>query len=269
VDFYNIVLIQPAGYPHSMALYEIGLLLFHSLQSLGIPSDFRLNHFGDSANIVLGYHLLNDPGVVLQHPCIIYQLEQLSDREGWFNENRFEILRQAREVWDYSPENVRFLRDKGIQNVKLLPIGFHEKLQTILKADPSIDILFYGSLNPRRNAVLAALMKHCRVEVLFNVYGKERDQYISRSKIILNIHFFAAQIMEQVRISYLLNNRCFVISEDAALNPYKGLVTAPLDELVDCCRRYLQAPAEREGRAEESFALFRRQPMVDFLKEVL
>lgn len=265
----NIVLIQPPGYSHSMALYEVGLLLYHSLQSLGMPADFQVNRFGDTMNIILGYHLLNDPGVMATNPCIIYQLEQLSDREGWFNDARLEILRKVRAVWDYSADNVRFLRERGIENVKLLPLGFHEKMQTIAETEPDIDVLFYGSLNPRRNAVLLELRKHCKMEFLFNVYSRERDLVIGRSKILLNLHFYEAQIMEQVRVTYWLNNRRFVVSEQSAFNPYEGMITVPYDGLVDCCLRYLAAPQERRRIAEETFARFREHRMVDYLRAVL
>lgn len=268
---YNILLLAPDGYPHAQGLLEMARLLEYSFASLGYPCTLRTNAFDPaSRNILLGYHIMNDPAWLAAHPCIVYQLEQLSDREGWFNPQRLAVLQAAAEVWDYSPQNAAFLGDKGIRNVKVLPIGFHEKLQSIAQTPADIDVLFYGSVNPRRQAILDSLRQHCKVEALFGVYGAERDGFIARSRIILNLHFYEAQIMEQVRISYLLNNRCFVIAEEAVDNPYQDcLITAPYDQLVETCLHWLKSPAECERIAQAGFAKFAAQPMADYLRGVI
>jgi hypothetical protein len=268
---WNVVIVQPPGYVHSLAFFDIGRLLHGSLRSLGVPCTFSVNQFNPCAvNVVLGSNLLRDVQVVSSYPCILYQLEQLSEREGWFDATLLENLRRARAVWDYSRENIDFLQARGVAQARLVPIGFHESLRCIRPAEPDIDVLFYGSSNERRRHVLAALAKECRVETLFGVYQDERDSRIGRAKIILNVHYYAAQVLEQVRISYLLNNRCFVVSEESRDNPYAGgIVTAPYDQLVDTCLRYLALPAERERIAAAGFTLFEKNKMVDILRGVL
>jgi hypothetical protein len=275
---YNIVLVRPPGaaghFFISMAFHDVGRLLSYTFESLDIPCTYQVNVFDPSAvNIILGYHLLEDPAVLRAQPCIIYQLESLPDQpQGWLqlDGRRLALLRAAREVWDYSPENIAFLRANGLVGVRLLPFGFHEKLQTVVKASPDIDVCFYGVVNARRKAVLDALATKSRTKAVFGVYGERRDQYVGRSKIILNLHQYPAQLMEQARVSYLLNNRCFVVSEDAALNPYAGaLVTAPYDELADCCLRYLNDPGGRERMAEAGFTFFAQRPMAAYLEAVL
>lgn len=268
---YHILLISPQGYPHAQGLLEMGKLLQYSFESLGISCTLGSNTYDPARrNIMLGYHMLDDPAWLAAHPCIVYQLEQLSDREGWFNRQRQAVLQAAAEVWDYCPQNEAFLHAKGIRNVKLLPIGFHEKMQTIPPAEADIDVLFYGSVNPRRRAVLDPLGKQCKLQTLFGVYGEERDRFIARSRIILNLHFYEAQIMEQVRVSYLLNNRCFVISEDSPDNPYPDcLITASHDRLVETCLHWLRVPDERAALAQAGFAEFARRPMADNLRAVL
>jgi hypothetical protein len=269
---FNIVLVQPPGYIHTLALWEIGKLLLHSFRSLGIDCRFQINAFEPEAvNVVLGYQVLSDLGLVRSCDCIIYQLEQLSDREGWFQPHHLDLFRRVGAVWDYSPENINFLQAKGIDNVRLLPIGFHEALRTIRKsACPDIDVLFYGSLNPRRQAVLDDLARTNTVQRLFGVYGEERDRFVARSKVVLNVHFYDAQIMEQPRISYLLNNRCFVVSEESKINPFgDGLVIAPYGQLAETCRAWLKNPGDRDQVAQAGFERFRGQPMMDSLREVL
>jgi hypothetical protein len=265
-----VVLVQPPNYPHSACFLEVARLLYESLRSLGLSVVQQTNKLEpDALNVVLGYHLLSGARWPAGR-CIFYQLEQLPGSEPGLLEHRLQMLRQAVAVWDYSPDNISLLREKGLSNVQLLPLGYHEALRTIPAADKDVDVLFYGSLNERRQAVLQQLAQHCTVKHLFGVYGAERDQWIARSRIVLNLHFYAAQILEQVRISYLLNNGCFVLSEDAPHNPYEGCTaTAPYGELVDRCLYYLKHPEERERIAREGQARFARRPMVEYLRPVL
>jgi hypothetical protein len=181
------------------------------------------------------------------------------------------VLRGSLEGWDYSTENIAFMAEKGITNVQLLPLGYHEALRTITPAaDKDVDVLFYGSLNDRRRAVLERLAPQCRVQHLFGVYGEERDRWIARSKIVLNMHYYPAQIFEQVRTSYLLNNGCFVIAEDAPHNPYADcLVAVPYEDLVDRCLYYLHNAEERERIAREGLERFSRRPMTQYLQPVV
>ena len=51
---YNIVLIDPPGYAHAMAFWEVAMLLEASLTELGIPVTLQNNRFeADATNIVL------------------------------------------------------------------------------------------------------------------------------------------------------------------------------------------------------------------------
>jgi hypothetical protein len=271
---YNVVLLHPEGCPHTLAVREPALLVYHSLVSLGLPARFAVNKLEPSAiNILLGYHFLYDPAPLRGHECIIYQLEQLSDdpAKGWFTPAALEVLRAVGTIWDYDERNVRFLRDKGLADVRYLPLGFHENLQTIQPAEePDIDVLFYGSTNERRCRILDALRPHCRLVELFGVYGAQRDQNIARAKIVLNLHLHGMQIMEQVRLAYLLNNGRFVLSEDSDVNPFAEMIAASsYEKLVETCLHFLQKPDERNAIAKKGEAHFRDRSMVEFVRSVL
>jgi hypothetical protein len=271
MDRYNVVLISPPGYEHAPALLDVGRLLVCSLRSLGLRCEMQVNTLDRWAvNVVLGYHLLDDPSMLAGHRVVIYQLEQLSDREGWFGPARLAVLEQAGEIWDYCRANIEFLQERGLGPIGHLPLGFHEALCTIPDAEPEIDVLFYGSINERRRAVLEELAPHCRLHALFGVYGQERDEHIARSRIVLNVHYYERQIMEQVRISYLLNNRRFVLSEASADNPYgDALATAPHADLVESCLRYLAHPEKRQHLATKGYECLGRRPMPECLHAVL
>lgn len=73
-----------------------------------------------------------------------------------------------------------------------------------------------------------------------------------------------------MRISYLLNNGCFVISEDSAHNPLEGMIVAsPYDELVETCLAKLADEPGRTRFADEAARQFRERPMADFLRAIL
>jgi glycosyltransferase involved in cell wall biosynthesis/thioredoxin-like negative regulator of GroEL len=269
-----VVLVQPPDYQHAAAFAEIAKLLFESLRSLGLPVTQTVNKLQAGAvNVVLGYHLLAGWDVQGPGPTIFYQLEQLPGADLATLARRVEVLRRGAAVWDYSPENLSVLSENGLKNVHLVPPGYHEALRTIpsvLEAEKDVGVLFYGSLNDRRRAVLERLSSECAVKHLFGVYGEERDRWIARSRVILNMHYYPAQISEQVRISYLLNNGCFVVSEESAHNPFEGcLVSAPYEKLTECCLHYVGRPDERERIAIEGLARFSQRPMVDYLRPVL
>jgi hypothetical protein len=143
-------------------------------------------------------------------------------------------------------------------------------MRTIPDLPKEIDVLFYGSLNPRRKVILDRIVAQCKLRHLFGVYGEQRDALIARSKIVLNLHCTPAQIFEQTRVSYLLNNAQFVLCETSPGNPYEGIITtAPYDDLPEACRQFLANDAQRVQLAAESFEKFRQLPMTECLKPLL
>ena len=256
-----------------MCFQEIALLLKSALNSIGIECDISANQLAaNRVNILLGYHLLRFDKQLLKCRYIPYQLEQLDAKEGWYSDNIRLLLEHAHKVWDYSEENIGFLRELGIE-AKHLPIGYHESLELIRHAAAKeVDILFYGSVGDRRKVILDKLESIANVKVLFGVYGKERDEAISRSRMVLNIHHYSTKIFEAPRISYLLNNKCFVVSEASPVNPYEtvNLCMVPYDRIVDTCEFYLHHDEEIERIRNDTYDRFKKNyPMVDFIRNVV
>jgi hypothetical protein len=272
----SVCLIQPPGYIHSLGLLEVCQLLCYSFESLGWSCTLTTNSVEQGRlNVVVGYHLLGprDADQLARAECVFYQLEQLSFREGWFSAEREGVLRAARAVWDYSAENIAFLRARGFDSLALLPLGHHAKLRRIEhrpEADKDVDVLFYGSLNERRAAVLDQLRARRRVQSLFGVYGGERDAWVARSRIVLNLHFYQAQILEQVRLSYLLSNACCVVSEESASNPMaEAVVSGAYGELAELCLDYLADAEARRTQGARALSWIEQRPMAEFLRAVL
>jgi len=272
---YRICLAWPENNPHAACFREIGLLLVSTLKSLGCTCDLALNQLDPNRiNIILGYHLFRFEESFKNSRYIPYQFEQLDSREFPFNSNMESILKHAVETWDYSTKNMAFLNRRGIHAKLLLP-GYHRNLELIKRSplpNREIDILFYGSIGERRKHILDELSRHCTVKVLFGVYGEKRDDWIGKSKIILNVHHYSQQLFEAVRVSYLLNNGCVVISEDSDDYCYDkvGLTRVPYESIVDTCLNFLKDAPGMESTAEQNYREFKTHyAMTDLVKPVL
>jgi len=256
-------------------------LLVDCLEQLGHKVQRSTNHFdAKRLNLVIGHTAFLNAATyeaIHRSNCryIVFQMEALEERIGVTAHFPLylEFLRLSPRVWDYSPKNVSFLAAHGCRNAQYIPLGYSSRLERITPAPvKDIDVCFYGACNPRRGLVLDALAARVRLKVIFGVYGGERDQTIARSKIVLNLHQFDTSQLEQVRISYLLNNRCFVISESSEGNPYQdGLVFSDYDKIADCCTSYLrpEMDSERARVAEAGYVKLREIPMISNIRSEL
>lgn len=272
---FAVSVVTPFGYAHAAAFDEVALTLHEGLRALGHDSvvSTRLDN-RRRRHLVLGANLLHRFPAPLPDDAVLYNLEQISPESSWFQSGLLDVLR-SRTCWDYSAANVTALATAGIQPAAVVPIGYAPALTRIAAAGEDIDVLFYGSLNERRAAVLNALVaRGVRVKHLFGVYGPERDAWIARSRIVLNMHYFDAKVFEAVRVSYLLANHRFVISErgsdateEQAFEP--GVVFCDYDQLADTCVAWLQSPTDRRRVADAGFALMRARPIEAFLQPAL
>ena len=275
---FNICLVRPDNYIHSYAFLELGELLFFSLKELGYETNFGFNHVDpDASNILIGCHLL-DPSFIPQIPSstIILNTEQIYSDTGAWNKAVFPWAKQF-QVWDYSPRNIEKFKELGIDGAKLLKIGYQKELARLKLSSQAkdIDVLFYGSVNERRKAILDALeAKGLKVKVLFGVYGKDRDEWVGRSKIVLNHHYYEAQIFEIIRVFYLLTNSVAVVGEVNETTSIDqmckdGIKPAKYEDLVSSCVELVQNDALREGLQQQAFRSIASYPQALFTQAVL
>jgi 2-polyprenyl-3-methyl-5-hydroxy-6-metoxy-1,4-benzoquinol methylase len=184
-------------------------------------------------------------------PYIVYQLEHLHDDLGLLKEwpEYFELLKNADFVWDFAPASTNYLLEKGLKNVFFLPPGFHKSIERFQpKKDQDIDVIFIGSPHPRRAKIIKELeAQEVKFKCFQSIFQGDRDEQIANSKIVLNIHAWDhIDSLETVRISYLLANKNFVLSEIGDHNPYgNGLIYAPYNEITNKCLDYLAKPKEQ------------------------
>ena len=81
-----------------------------------------------------------------------------------------------------------------------------------------IDLLFFGSLNERRQAFLERVRQSGRTVTVAPqpLYGAERDALVQQAKAVLNCHFYESSRFEQARAFHCLSLGTPVISERSA-----------------------------------------------------
>lgn len=263
----RLVLFRPPDYPHAHALDETVDFFLYSLRGLGCETDRTENELmAGGYNILFCAHLLGQgPAVGLPPNCIVYNTEQIESGSS-FDSPGYRRLLENYPVWDYSARNVgQLARMLGRGRVWHVPVGYVPELTRIERREPAdIDVLFYGSLNQRRQQVITALQAEgARVHCAFGVYGVERDRLIARSRLVLNLHYFPTNIFEMIRVSYLLANRTAVVSErspETEIVPElrDAVAFAPYERVVETCLSLLADDARRRALAERAFETFRQ-----------
>ena len=226
-------------------------------------------------HILLGSHLIEDWSNVPRN-SIIYNLEQLNSDSVYLSELYVQKLNEF-QVWDYSKKNIEWLhRSQSNLNPVYMPVGYVPTLSKVHKSElQDIDVLFYGWLNDRRKKIIDELINFgLRVEVLNKTFGSELDWYISRSKVVVNIHFYESKIFEIIRVSYLLSNCKAVVSEiddETEIDPMikNAIVGVSYENLSSTCLELVRDDSKRKEIERLGFELFSTLPEHEYLKNGL
>jgi hypothetical protein len=270
----TIWIVSPPNYPHSHAFNEVALALYSAFRGLGYETSI-VRDASDLAEltIVLGCNLLPHVRIPATNRLILFNLEQITLGSPWLTNEYLALLRKHA-VWDYSERNIAQLARLGIAAIRC-GIGYMPELTKIARVEETIDVLFIGSINERRANILNQIAKlGAHVETRFNVYGTVRDEFIARSKLVLNVHFYESRVLEIVRVSYLLANRKCVVSEagsDPSIEvPLKdGIALVPYEHLADTCILLLRDSDKRRSLAQSGFNCFSSLSQVEYLRQAL
>lgn len=274
---YNICLVH---FQHSMAWWELGELICYSLQDLGFQAKIQHRKMESNCrNILLGAFVL-EPEFIKKIPSnsIFLNTEQLylddQKKLGWPSD----IYEWAKnfETWDYSDKNIEKFSERGIHGVKKLELGYQKELNRIISSDPQdIDVLFYGTHGARREKIINDLRAEgLNVKAVFGMYGKERDDLVARSKVILNFHHYNSHIFEVVRVFYLLTNAKAVVGEVSESTSIDQIFldcikATPYEGLVSACKRLVNDESERNLLESKAFNLFSNIPQRNLTSQLI
>ncbi len=263
------------GQFHHHAFDDVAFALHAALVRLGRDAVLLRGTFERGRqHIVLGMNEMvhHPPGTVVPPPdSVLYNLEQVFPGSPYWTAASLDLYRRHR-VWDYSAQNLLQFAAWGIVGDHL-PIGFVPELRRIpMHNSKEVDVLCVGILNPARQKVIDDIRSYgISVETQSALYGAERDERYSRARIVLNLHYYEAAIFEQVRVSYLLANGVFVISEHSRdveeELPYADAVLfAPYDAIARVVRWCLAHPTFCEAKAERGLEVMTERCLNDLLQ---
>ncbi|SEE66394.1 hypothetical protein SAMN05444161_6599 [Rhizobiales bacterium GAS191] len=224
--------------------------------------------------IVLGANLFGPSELdSLPRGSIIFNVENSSS--AFLSAEYIRVLRKFA-VWDFDQNNALDLARMLVRPVYYFRMFYIKPLSRIADAaQQDIDVLFFGSFNLRRSAVLDGLRaRGLLVHAVFGVFGSELDDLIARSKVVINIHFYENGRLEMVRLFDLLANGRAVVSE---LNPGEALdddlagafVTAPYEQLVEVTEALARNPDRRSRVAMAGLQAFSCRRPNTILREAL
>jgi len=177
----------------------------------------RLRH--DAVNFVLGAHLGFDATLRQRYSCVFVNLEQLGDGGAAVSADYLALLKGSAVV-DYDSDNVPAYAADPL-DVPVVPMLFAPYLVPDLSLplpDRPIDLLFVGSMNPRRRSWIERIEAQGLQVTVFDspLYGQERDAFIAQAKAVINMHFYPSSRFEQARVSHCLSLGTPVIAERTA-----------------------------------------------------
>ncbi len=291
---YNVTLIDPPQYKYAYLITDVCRIIAYGLRSLGFTCNMSTNNLDAGAmNILLGVHLLSaaDSDAIVNSGVqyLVHQSELLHPGKGAYKVvsaflgEEFEprcrrLFEHAVEIWEPFGPNSELLAQLDIPRERIKPFrqGFQPELMDVQHrpwADKDIDVLFVGSVTPRRNRILSELSRYMRVHAALDAPAAFRNDLMARARINLNLRANDnSKLLEAGRVTYLFNNRCVVVSETAESHPHLQAfsVNAPYDQLVGTCRALLaEGQPKMEAIAEAALQGYKRMPMTDVLKELL
>lgn len=130
--------------------------------------------------------------------------------------------------------------------------SFHRPIQNI---DKDIDVLFCGTLTPRRKRMLELLCERCNVSITSG-FGESLVLLLNRAKIVLNIHG-DDYLDTETRVFEALGCGAFLLTERlSAENPFSSLELVQFDDLEEAVQKieyYLRNEDERAQIARAGY----------------
>ncbi|MCV2360810.1 hypothetical protein LNV08_17695 [Paucibacter sp. TC2R-5] len=240
--------------------------------ALGHSVDRRVNHFDPEAlNIVFGFQIPMQLGLIDTFPAntIFFNMERYAGK-SLFGTGAHHVANKF-QIWDYSQANVDtwnllspkfpayYAKTAYAPNLEKIPRGLEQ----------DIDVLYYGNITPDRFdslhniAGLRPDLTGMSVMTLCNVWGKQRDEFIARSKVVVN--FSRGNIFEIVRVSYLMANRKAVVcdfSDDLEIEADLrggGLNFVKTADIQAACLALVEDGTKRETYALQGYELIKRR----------
>jgi hypothetical protein len=280
MQFHVAHIVAPDPKLHGLFGYqEIVDTLVWGLSQLGHDVTTAQNEIDpDAVNIVLGFQMMDGAMIdTLPDNTIIYNLEQLANIPTDTMKSCFPAAARRLVIWDYDEKNLDAWREVGSAHEPvLLPVGWAPPLVKIPKRDQDIDVLFYGIPGKTRLGVYWALAQAgLRSVYICGFYGPQRDEFIARSKIVLNINKYEiSRVFEIVRVSYLLANGKAVVSDiypESRIDPdlHEAVAFCSKEQMLETCQKLIADEPARLALEQRGQAWMQKRDIRPLLQKVL
>lgn len=262
----------------SQALQDALLLIGIDSQALRVDKNYACDT--DDLYIMVDIH--HTPSFPKNY--ILIQNEQPGSH--WINDKLLDLMSRALGVWEFNPKQNLKWKQLGYNSFHVpmrTPVGPFLELGCEDVKQKDIDILFYGGVHKRRTQMERNLREHFPKKKIvfryFDLFGEEREDFISRAKIVLNIRYWPKGSLQTHRIEYLLARGKCIVSEtsgdDTLDSEYVGGIRfCDYDDFVPVLRNLLNNPCEidriaRRGRRVGQKHQFNMIPIKKALKGCL
>jgi hypothetical protein len=266
----DVVELNPYA-PRPFVFTDLAVCLRDSIQAAGWESIHRFNEVEPgTVSVVLGC-LPPFSEIARQldpRTTLIANFEQLGSTSALAGAE-YQRWLAGRVVVDYHSRNIEHLkRENGsTQRAFELPIipGPSIIFPPKEPIERTVDVLFFGSLNERRTALVRRLEDAgMRVEVVAGAYGIELAPAVQRARLVLHMHYYDTGLFPVARVLQPVANGVPVVCETSVFSQLSdwsrsGILFADYEQLVEACRRLLDSPREQAARVKAA---------QDFVREV-
>ncbi|MBI1391067.1 MAG: glycosyltransferase [bacterium] len=221
-----------------------------------LPAELAKAPAHDVCFIQRGDHLPPQLLSALKVPILFWDTEHVTkkdDHEYLYQTGRLD------HVFIYTRQIIDFYVQRGSlrpEKCSILYAGFapsiHRPLPDVQK---DIDVLFIGSLTPRRKQILEALNQHVPVTVM-QAFGEDMIRAMNRARVALNIHAIDT-LSTETRVYEVTGCGTFLLTEKLSPeSPFpEGTIAefSSMAELVEKTRYFLDHEEERAAIAQRGY----------------
>ena len=151
---------------------------------------------------------------------ILYQVEQINS--NFFTEDYYNVINNSLYIWDFSIHNKKKYNNIPLNKIFYCPFPLQNIDNTNFNKT-EYDLFFYGSKNIRRNNILQLLKQKYNIVIGYMFTENKKNEFIKKSKIIINIHCYDNVALETCRINEVLKYKKPIISEYTSVEDWYNM----------------------------------------------
>lgn len=241
-------------FPRPFVFTDIASSWRDVLRLSGVQSDHLVNlHDPNAYSIVLGApkaiaKFIQDKDV---NKIAIANFEQLGSASLLVTHDYLTWLKD-KIVLDYHSSNIDYLIHVNGPSQRALELPLTPGVSMALTSDDlshkTMDVLFFGTMNPRRNALIKQLQEcNLKVECVSGAYGQELAPALARSRMVVHAHFYDTALFPIARMLRPIASAMPIVCENSIFSTHadwsqSGVLFARFEDLAAKCLDVINDP---------------------------